>query len=156
MRVLLAIDGSPFSDAAVREVGLRPWPPATQVKLVTVDRPLGAAVCGTTPSGAVYDDIVRHERQQASQMLNQSAALLQQLARDMEISTALLEGVPKEQILNEAHRWSADLIVVGSQGRGAIRSLVLGSVSLAVATTAPCSVLIVRPRPAASSAGAPA
>jgi len=35
MRILLPIDGSSFSDAAVDEVGGRPWPVPTEVKIVT-------------------------------------------------------------------------------------------------------------------------
>ena len=35
MRILLAVDGSSFSDAAVNEVASRPWPPASEVKVVT-------------------------------------------------------------------------------------------------------------------------
>jgi nucleotide-binding universal stress UspA family protein len=56
-------------------------------------------------------------------------------------------GSPKEAILDEAERWGADLIVVGSHGYGAIQRLFLGSVSLAVATNALCSVEIVRMPP---------
>jgi hypothetical protein len=36
MRLLLAADGSPRSEAAVEEVCVRPWPPDSQVKVLTV------------------------------------------------------------------------------------------------------------------------
>ena len=53
---------------------------------------------------------------------------------------------PKDAIVEEAERWGADLIVVGSHGyRGPERAL-LGSVSHAVATQAKCSVEIARRR----------
>ena len=51
---------------------------------------------------------------------------------------------PKEAILDEASRWNADLIVVGSHGRGGIDRFLLGSVSEAVALHATCSVEIIR------------
>jgi len=60
------------------------------------------------------------------------------------VSPVLREGHPKDKILDEAEQWGADLIVVGSHGYGAVRRLFLGSVSLAVAINAPCSVEIVR------------
>jgi nucleotide-binding universal stress UspA family protein len=41
----------------------------------------------------------------------------------------------------------ADVIVVGSHGRGAIERLLLGSVSEQVVRHAPCPVLVVRPKP---------
>jgi nucleotide-binding universal stress UspA family protein len=53
-------------------------------------------------------------------------------------------GVPAEIIVAFAHRQEADLIVIGSRGRGALTSLLLGSVSNSVAHHAHCSVLVVR------------
>lgn len=47
-------------------------------------------------------------------------------------------------ILEKAEEWDADLIVVGSQGQGALSRLLLGSVSQYLATHAKCSVMIVR------------
>ena len=57
----------------------------------------------------------------------------------------MLEGSPKQAIVEEAERWGADLVVVGSHGRGFWGRLLLGSVSHAVAARANCPVLIVRP-----------
>jgi nucleotide-binding universal stress UspA family protein len=54
----------------------------------------------------------------------------------------LIEQSPAESLLGEAK--DADLLVVGSRGRGALRSSLLGSVSRTVAQHAPCPVVIVR------------
>jgi nucleotide-binding universal stress UspA family protein len=53
-------------------------------------------------------------------------------------------ATPKELILEEAHKWGADLIVLGSHGRRGISRFLLGSVSEAVASHAHCSVEIIR------------
>jgi nucleotide-binding universal stress UspA family protein len=53
---------------------------------------------------------------------------------------------PKDAIVEEAERWGADLIVVGSHGYRCPGHAPLGSVSQAVATQAKCSVEIVRRR----------
>jgi nucleotide-binding universal stress UspA family protein len=63
---------------------------------------------------------------------------------------AVLAGNPKEVILEEAEKWNADLIVVGSHGRRGFKRFLLGSVSEAVAMNAHCSVVVVR-NPARSS-----
>ena len=55
-------------------------------------------------------------------------------------------ATPKELILEEAHKWGADLIVVGSHGRRGVNRFLLGSVSEAVASHASCSVEIARHR----------
>jgi nucleotide-binding universal stress UspA family protein len=60
------------------------------------------------------------------------------------VTSAVLEGNPPEAILDEAERWGADLVVVGSHGYGPVKRRLLGSVSQAVALHAACSVEIVR------------
>ena len=60
----------------------------------------------------------------------------------------VLAGAPALELVRRAEEWQAHLIVVGSQGRSAIGRLILGSVSLEVATEASCSVRIGRRGPA--------
>jgi nucleotide-binding universal stress UspA family protein len=60
--------------------------------------------------------------------------------------TELLEGDAAEQILELARRRGADMIVVGSRGRGAVAEALLGSVSQAIVHGADCPVLVVKRR----------
>jgi nucleotide-binding universal stress UspA family protein len=55
-------------------------------------------------------------------------------------------GPPEERLLEIAAHEDAELLVVGSRGRGAFSSALLGSVSRAIARRAPCPVMIVTPR----------
>lgn len=57
----------------------------------------------------------------------------------------LVEQVESAGVLDIAREIDADLIVVGSRGRGGFSSLILGSVSTVVATHAPCAVAVIRP-----------
>ncbi len=57
-----------------------------------------------------------------------------------------LEGYPPDVLVEYADEQRADLIVVGSRGRGDLASLVLGSTSHRVANHASCDVLVVRER----------
>ena len=54
-------------------------------------------------------------------------------------------GVPAERLADLADEEDADLIVVGSRGRGAFKAAFLGSVSSALVGVARCPVLIVPP-----------
>ena len=55
-----------------------------------------------------------------------------------------LEGYPPDMLIDHAVSTDADLIVLGSRGRGDLASLLLGSTSHRVANHAPCDVLVVR------------
>jgi nucleotide-binding universal stress UspA family protein len=57
-----------------------------------------------------------------------------------------LDGYPPDALTDHAGNSGADLIVVGTRGRGPIASMVLGSTSHRVVNNAPCDVLVVRPR----------
>jgi nucleotide-binding universal stress UspA family protein len=63
---------------------------------------------------------------------------------ELRIETRVIDGSPKEEIVEEAETWGADLILIGSHGYGNVKRFMLGSVLQAVATHAPCSVEIVR------------
>jgi nucleotide-binding universal stress UspA family protein len=63
------------------------------------------------------------------------------------VESRVVAGDPREEIVRLAHEWTADLVVVGARGLGALATAFLGSVSLAVARHAPCAVLVVRPSP---------
>ena len=61
MKILLAIDGSEFSDRAVQEVVHRPWPAITEVKIITVVEPMVTMMTETW----VLPDKVNHRSRPA-------------------------------------------------------------------------------------------
>ncbi|WP_167760639.1 universal stress protein [Blastococcus sp. CT_GayMR16] len=67
-----------------------------------------------------------------------------------QVDVVVLPGAAARQLLAAAE--GADLLVVGSRGRGPVRSTVLGSVALHTVTHARCPVVVVHPRAAAASA----
>jgi nucleotide-binding universal stress UspA family protein len=149
MRILLAVDGSPSSNAAVDEVCRRPWPTGSEARVITVLpylEPYQVGV-GRFPTTAACDYYFKEQGEAAAKLLDSITADMKKRAPGLDLTRALLEGRPKDAILEEAQRWGADLIVVGSHGYGAIGRFFLGSVSLAVALNASCSVEIVRDRP---------
>jgi nucleotide-binding universal stress UspA family protein len=93
------------------------------------------------------EEIERAARRRAETIVERAMARLRDSdARIFPISSTVVIDSPKDAIVEEAERWGADLIVVGSHGyRGTERAL-LGSVSQAVATQTKCSVAIARRR----------
>jgi nucleotide-binding universal stress UspA family protein len=145
MKILIAVDGSECSDVAVEEVAKRPWPADSVVRIISVAETLPLEALSLPPR--YREDIERAARHRAETIVERAISRLRDSdVRILPISSTVLIDSPKDAIVEEAERWGADLIVVGSHGyRGTERAL-LGSVSHAVAMQAKCSVEIARRR----------
>lgn len=149
MRILLAIDDSPSSKSAVDEVCRRPWPFGTEVRIVSVPSRIEMMVLRENAGQLVSsDEVFKVPGWDSVKFVKDAATELNRRAPDLRVTPVLLGGRrPQEVILDEAKRWGADLIVVGSHGYGLFRRFLFGSVSSAVALNATCSVEIVRRLP---------
>ena len=144
MKILLAIDGSACSNAAVEEVARRPWPEGSLVKvLTTIETPMPP----TPETWAVplnyFEEMEAALRKQGENIINSAVKKLK-ANKALAIDGALVPGSPRATILDEAESWGADLIVLGSHGYSAWKRFLLGSVSQAVVSHARCSVEVVR------------
>ena len=148
MKILLAVDGSESSQAAVAAVAARPWPAGSEIKILSVAElhVMPTLEFGMLPPSS-YDDITNAANEQARAALEAAIEVMQQHSTaGLTVATEHNTGFAKVVILDEAEHWGADLIVLGSHGYKGLQRFLLGSVSLAVATHAPCSVEIVRVR----------
>ncbi|HWC77641.1 MAG TPA: universal stress protein [Blastocatellia bacterium] len=150
MRILLAIDGSSFSDEAVKGVATRPWPAGSEVRIISVvEHPLLPMVESWVPPDDYLEALDKAGEDQARSIVGKAANRIQEEQRDkLRVATEIVKGHPRHAILSAAETWEADLIVVGSHGYRGLTKLWLGSVSQAVASHAKCSVEIVRKREA--------
>jgi nucleotide-binding universal stress UspA family protein len=142
-RVLVAIDGSPCSDHALQSVASRPWPTGSEIEVVSVVH----TRVPTFPDPelmieAAHVDALAADRERAPIRLLRAERCLS--TTRIPVHGKVLEGNPEKAIIDEAERWNADLIVVGSHGFGPLTRRVLGSTSNAVALHARRSVEIVR------------
>jgi nucleotide-binding universal stress UspA family protein len=149
MRILLAVDGSKFSDAAVDEIANRPWPPGTEVKIVSVVHlPFEPSPEVWALPESYYFKLEKEERGHAESAIAHALARLRESDAEREEPLVLtgeaVVGHPAETIIEAAKNWDADLIALGSHGYSGFTRFLLGSASYAVASHAPCSVEIVR------------
>lgn len=143
MKILLPIDDSKYSQAAIDAVISQAKPGETEVRLLHVIEP--TPVYSEGPSWVYYPDYggVRHDqREEAEGLIARAAERLREAG--INVTTAVESGNPKVVLIDDAATWHADLIVLGSHGRKGLDHFLLGSVSEAVARHAPCSVQIVR------------
>ena len=143
--VLLAIDGSALSTAAVKRSIELLGEHHRFLGLNVVASVLPAAAVGPMDSHPVLlDPEVEHELQEAGR--EEGAHALDALARDLgvPIESIVEVGEPGPAICEVADRVDADLVVVGSHGHGWLQRVLIGSVSTHVLHHAPCPVLVMR------------
>jgi len=157
MRLLIGYDGSSYADAAIADLQQAGLPSDVAALVVTVgDAPLVAPLASQRIVEQTFAAerarlIVEHANRQVSEALAEAkrfacnaAAQLKALYPSWQVQSEVAAGKPARELIRVAANWCADLIVVGSQGRSALGRLLLGSVSLEVASRAPCPVRIGR------------
>jgi nucleotide-binding universal stress UspA family protein len=140
-RIIIGVDGSINSRAAVNELARREWPEGSEARLIT-----------SIGSAELMDVSVEPRLLTPEELLKTMdlARLIQQdlenvlLPSGIKVSSVIKEGDPKQLLLAQSEEWSADCIIVGSRGLGRLKRLLLGSVSTVLAQRAHCSVEVVR------------
>lgn len=139
MKILLATDGSKYSDGAARFLA--------RFNLSQADEITALHVIPGVPfphSGGSYKAaLMQLGEELAPMIIDETAGLLKDLRA--KVSTAVTTGYPADAIAAVGTQSGSDLIVMGNRGMKAIGSLLLGSVTRAVAINAAQSVLVVKP-----------
>jgi len=145
-RFLIAVDGSPHARAAVAFVAALGPPREGTVTLLRVVEPVHVASLGILPARAralVAGEAASLERQHLTAAQRHLDAARARLARaGWRVRVEVRTGRPLDEIL--ARSSSADVLVLGAQGVGAIEQLLLGSVAGGAVAHARVPVLIVR------------
>ncbi len=147
-KILLATDGSEFSERAAKSIAERPWPQGTEVEAMSVvELVLGSAQALLEPPFVDTNQLEEQRAEGMKRAQNAVASAVEILSKTfpkVEESISVLLGGPRNVIIDEADKWGADLIVVGSHGHRGIERFLLGSVSEGIARHAHCSVEVIR------------
>jgi nucleotide-binding universal stress UspA family protein len=157
MKILIAYDGSEYSDAAIvdlRRAGLPAVAEALVLSVADVPAPVAAAPYGDLAAGSGvfpsiaedFDGPCQHHLQEAEDELAHAADRLRADFPGWQIKTEAWVDAAASAIIRKAHGWNPDLIVMGSHGCSGFSRLVLGSVSQQVLHHADCAVRISRHR----------
>ena len=142
LRVLLAVDGSPSSAEARDLVASLAWPSGTTVTLLAAYTLPSLWFGEGMAAGEWLAEAEDELRDGAQAELETMAGPIE--ARGWNVERRAVMGRPASVIAATADEIDADLIVLGSRGRGTIGSMLLGSVSAEVAAEARQSVLVAR------------
>lgn len=139
MNVLFATDGSSSAEQAQQLVASIDWPAPSHITVLHVEQ---LFVEDLEIPGDRLTDAHQKLRADVDSEIGRVKTELSGSGRDVE--TRVVIDRTASAIVAEARRTNADLIVMGSHGRGAFASAMLGSVSAEVVDHAPCPVLIGR------------
>jgi nucleotide-binding universal stress UspA family protein len=151
--ILIAYDGSQGADAALSDLVRAGFPTRAEARVLAIaDVWIPPA---TRPDDLTGAPISQLAYEKATEILRSSkktaiegARRIHELFPEWSVTNSARAGSPAWEIVAEAKRWNADLIVIGSHGRTPLERFFLGSVSFKVAADAHCSVRIVRPHSA--------
>jgi len=135
--ILVALDGSEQSERALEEAIDLARTQGARLTLIAVGvRPaiLPAQVISPVPTDADLEAA-------AQAVLDDAAATIPE---GIQFSTCARTGRAADEIIDRAETDEHDLVVMGSRGRGAAQSMLLGSVSHAVLNRSPVAVLVVQ------------
>jgi nucleotide-binding universal stress UspA family protein len=148
MRILLALDGSSYSDVVTDALIVQANTQDVKVHILHVLEPFPERLAERMGSKRSPDFVAARTRlrEQAEELMAQAVARVR--SAGFEVASLVKEGDARDVILKHSETWRADLIMVGSHGRTGLDRFLMGSVSEAVARHAHCSVEIVRIHPA--------
>lgn len=144
-KILVAIDGSPQSDKAAEEAVRMAAGSQSQF----VSRIYAMLVLPNAPTTTFTEFVPSApvtETERWNQLRRQIFYVIEKSAAEQNVPLEIVVeyGEPVEKLLAFARKEQVDVIVIGSSGKGFLQRRLKGSVSLKVATTAHCSVYIVR------------
>jgi nucleotide-binding universal stress UspA family protein len=144
IRLLIGVDSSEDSNAAVEAVCSRNWPKRTEVGLLAVvDTVMQLTSNPSEPSAMKWIEVADESNwNQVREIFEPAAQRIRSAGLHAEV--LIRRGNPADEILEEANTWGADCILVGAKGTRGIDRLLLGSVSSTVSSRAHCSVEVVR------------
>jgi nucleotide-binding universal stress UspA family protein len=143
MKVLIGVDDSPCSDAAILYVSKATWPKGTKVTVLSAVAPIFVGPGEAAASDAI-GRLLEEQEKYHEEIASRAAARLREAGMSADARTVVLD--PRAALTEAARADHVDLVVVGSHGRTGMQKLLLGSVASHVVTHAPCSVLVVRER----------
>lgn len=139
MIIIAGIDGSEYSSHGLRAAIRYAEALGAELHVVHVVHIPGTllAVLNQVPA-----DILQLENAQRETVWKEAEPLLSEASA--EVKRVDLTGYPADTLVEYAQGVGADLIVVGSRGRGELAALFLGSTSHRVLHLAHCNVLIAK------------
>lgn len=137
--VVVAVDGSPASENAVRWAANTAMKRGVPLRLAaSYTMPQFMYAEGMVPPQELFDEL----QEEAMEKVEKARGIAHEVAPDIKVGYTVAEGSPIDMLLDMSN--SVTMIVMGSRGLGGLSGMVMGSVSAAVVSHAHCPVVVVR------------
>lgn len=140
MKILLATDGSEYSEGAAKFL--------TQLNFSSDDEITILHVISWVPfkydKESYYSSLKQIKQEIGPKILDSAANILKPVRA--KIVTKIVDGSPEKYIVNVAVDSDMDMIVMGARGLKGIKSLIIGSVTRSVTINSPKPVLVIKPQ----------
>jgi len=144
IKILIATDGSTYSNAALRSVASRPWPKGAKARVISIPEPFMPLHEFPYFDSKEVEDLNTSALKQANRCATAGAEMLSEAGLETTTGAPFPTDSIAKEIVKEAEALQAQMVVVGSHGRRGFDRIAVGSVSEYVAFHAPCSVEVIR------------
>lgn len=144
MKVLIPVDDKQYAKAISEFVINHTWPENVEFKLLFVYESMLLQEVVTPQAFQQLEEASEYRQSFGRSLIMDIGTQLRLKYPNAKIEEKLQEGEPKLVILDIIKEWKPDLVVMGSHKKGVVERFLLGSVSLAVLTHAPCSVMTIK------------
>jgi len=145
-RIVVAVDGSQNSKRAAEvAVDMASRSNASLFVISVISSTVYTeAPPGMVAGGAAPSHMIDRAKTEAGTFVQEVVTKAEQ--QGVKVRGEIVENVPSvvDSIVDYVQEWKADVVVVGTRGLSGLKKVLLGSVSSALVSKAPCSVLVVR------------
>lgn len=141
--IVVGVDGSDCANQALTWAAEQASMENRQLSIVHVAKEFSYFELNWLAAGAMTTEVLNAARADAQNILDEARQKVAWKLPDMTPNLVLIEGDARRVLIDMSA--GAAMVVIGSRGRGAVKSLVLGSVSVSVSRWASCPVIVVRP-----------
>lgn len=143
--IVVGVDGSDHADRAIAWAARQAELEHRPLTLLHAFDPVGRTLVGALElEGDNRLELLRTLRRDARRTVDEAVDKVREIGPGLEVHHQLVDTDPRHALVKAST--TAHLLVVGARGRGALRGLLLGSVSVAVSQLADCPTIVCRPR----------
>jgi nucleotide-binding universal stress UspA family protein len=140
--VLIGYDGSDNAKLALRQAIEIAQSANARLTVMSIVPDVAATVQGAWLAGANPQQLEQDMTEQVTASLEEAIALVPE---DVPVTKLLGHGHAGPALIGAIEEQGCDLVVVGTRGRGAVRSLFLGSVTEHLVSRSPVPIVVVPP-----------